>query len=56
MKAIQKMQPDAVIVQACSPEGQAQQAQLQGCDFPAADGRMHKPEIDGCPFVPGRGW
>jgi hypothetical protein len=27
MKAIQKMQSEAVIVQACTPEGQAQQAQ-----------------------------
>jgi hypothetical protein len=27
-----------------------------GCSTPAADGHMHRPETDDCPFVPGRGW
>jgi hypothetical protein len=27
-----------------------------GCTFPAADGHMHAPNVDGCPFVAGRGW
>lgn len=27
-----------------------------GCSTPAADGHIHRPETDGCPFVPGRGW
>jgi hypothetical protein len=56
MNTIKKMQPEAAIVQPCVPEGASQQAQANGCNFPAADGHMHRPDTDGCPFIPRRGW
>jgi hypothetical protein len=56
MNTNKKMQPEAAIVQPCVPEGASQQAQANGCNFPAADGHMHRPDTDGCPFIPGRGW
>jgi hypothetical protein len=46
----------ATIVQPCVREGGEVPQSDPGCSIPAADGHLHKPEIDGCPFVPGRGW